>query len=69
VRCGSLAKMRSDFELIDVENEADETWDAGTRRLQVWIRTSSEWLRSESLPKLNLNKERRPGGIRSPAER
>jgi len=50
VRYDSVAKMQSDFERIDVENEEYEAWDAVGTRLKMSVQTSSDWLRIESLP-------------------
>jgi hypothetical protein len=54
VRYVSIAKMQSDFEQIDVENEEYEARDAAGTRLQMGIQTSSEWLRIASLPEPQL---------------
>lgn len=49
VRYDSVAKMQSDFEQIDVENEEYEAWDTAGTRLKMLVQTSSDWLRIESL--------------------
>ena len=51
VRHDSFAKMQSDLEQIDIENDEYEAWDAAGTQLKLSVQESDEWLRLDPLPK------------------
>jgi hypothetical protein len=60
-RYDSIAKMKSGFERIDVQNDEYEAWDALGTRLKLSVQKSDDWLRIDASP--NSQPEQLAGAI------